>query len=178
MSIKRKIIHYKKGWRDKLGRFVSKKTVHKEYMRRYKKGKAKRIRVKGKWRKKTVIKFEIIPTKMMYRMVLSIDYIPLHYDYYSFMLYAWELTEKELYDKENELKEQLHKGLEKALGYTQRECDMVGWSFSWEANKDIGEVPYDKELIKHVDMVNELVLKQKGIRHRNGYRSHHKERRY
>ena len=101
------------------------------------------------------------PTRKMYRISLCINYV-IHGEYLSYRIQSWS-TKKD-FDLED-LKEQLTRGLEKELGYSEAFWwsetkepwyinDLEGWKVGIE---DPTKVEYDKSLIGRVEDENESI---------------------
>ena len=131
------------------------------------KAQTKRVKIRGKYRQITWINGKIAkniawkPTRKMYRISLAINYV-IHGEYLSYRIQSWS-TKKD-FDTEA-LKEQLIRGLEKELGYSEANWwsdtkeawyidDLEGWKMGIEQPT---KVTYDKTLIGKIEEENEPI---------------------
>jgi len=102
---------------------------------------------------------ELPPLEMMYRLTLSVNYA-LHYDYYSFMLFAYARTQSELENKADDYEDELIKELEKHLHQPKE-----NWWFSWDISKGFDTMMTQEDLIGTTEIKDERVVSGKKVSH-------------
>lgn len=128
-----------KRWRDKKGRFVSRRIVKAEYRRRYRKGIRKRVP-------------KVPVPKTMWRYTFCINYV-IHHKYYAVRGQTWRAKKEELTPKVRaEVEKAVIAKAEEEVGYPQSE-----WWWVYQFADGVQEVLYDKKLIGQTEVAVEFI---------------------